>query len=123
MYKQKYPELGNELARRMKGEFPQGWKDCLPKYEVGKSKDAATRVYSGECLSALVKACPEFVGGCADLAPSCNTKHVEDFQKGKEDGRYLRFGVREHAMTSLCNGMASYGCMVPYCATFMVFWG
>lgn len=117
-----HPVLGAELKRRMEEKLAPGWKECLPKYTTS-SKAAATRVYSGECLAALVKHCPEFIGGCADLAPSCNTKHVEDFQKSNRSGRYLRFGVREHAMAAICNGMVSYGCVIPYCATFMVFWG
>jgi len=84
-------------------------------------------VYSGDCLKALVNYLPEMLGGCADLAPSCNTKHVDDYQKNNLTGRYLRFGVREHAMAAICNGLFSYShealSMVPYCATFMVFWG
>ncbi|CAD7954939.1 unnamed protein product [Amoebophrya sp. A120] len=132
-YEQQFPDLGKELSRRLQGKLPADWKSCLPSYDPGTSKAAATRVYSGECLKALVNKLPELVGGCADLAPSCNTKHVDDFQDSNPTGRYLRFGVREHAMAGICNGMMSYAqnnakygnsfMTLPYCATFAVFYG
>lgn len=133
-YQQAYPELGQELDRRIGGRLPldNQLKELLPKYD-GSSKAAATRVYSGECLKALVNALPEMIGGCADLAPSCNTKHTDDYQAGSRQGRYIRFGVREHAMAGVCNGMAAYAdqtsversafAILPYCATFAVFYG
>ncbi|CAD7947304.1 unnamed protein product [Amoebophrya sp. A25] len=129
-YVGQFPELGGELQRRISGKLPPNWKDALPKYDAN-SKAAATRVYGGECLKAMVNLLPEMVGGCADLAPSCNTKHVDDYQASNPLGRYIRFGVREHAMAGICNGMMAYSApydtgsslILPYCATFAVFIG
>ncbi len=113
------PERAAELARRMNGEMPAGWQDALPTATAGK----ATRVNSGEVINALADVLPELVGGSADLAGSNNTdvKDGGDFTATARTGRNLRFGVREHAMGAICNGMALHGGFTPYAATFLIF--
>jgi transketolase len=96
---------------------------ALPSYTPA-DKGAATRSHSGTCLNALAKVLPGLMGGAADLAPSNKTllKGTPDFSAENRIGRNLRFGVREHAMGAICNGLALYGGgLVPYCATFLVF--
>ncbi|WP_394996661.1 transketolase [uncultured Helicobacter sp.] len=88
-----------------------------PSYQKGQS--IATRVSNGEILNAIAKGMKGFLGGSADLAPSNNTE-----LKGEQDfpnGRNLHFGIREHAMGAICNGIANYGLFLPFCATFFVF--
>lgn len=79
--------------------------------------------WSGKVLNAVAEVMPELVGGSADLAPSNKTelKCSGDFQAATPEGRYLRFGVREHGMAAVCNGIAAYGGLLPYCATFLNF--
>lgn len=131
-YAAKYPVKGADLKRRLEGKLPDGWEKALPAVVApSEDKGAATRVSSGACLKALQGVIPELLGGCADLAPSCNTKHVDDFQKSTPGGRYIRFGVREHAMVGVCNGICAWAktpsggspSLLPFCATFVVFWG
>lgn len=76
-----------------------------------------------QALNALAPLLPELMGGSADLAPSNITemKCTGDYQRDTPQGRYLRFGVREHAMAAVCNGIASYGAVIPFCATFLNF--
>jgi len=122
-YKEQYPEEARTLDRMHEAELPQGWDSVLPTYKP-EDKAIATRVHSGNCLNALAEVLPELVGGSADLAPSNNTqlKNSGDFQKGQYENRYIRFGVREHGMGSICNGLALEGSgLIPYCATFLVF--
>jgi transketolase len=89
------------------------------------SRRLLCRNLSGAVLNALANVLPELLGGSADLTPSNKTdlKGVVDFQKHSRNGRYIRFGVREHAMAAICNGMASYGAIIPYCGTFLNFIG
>lgn len=96
---------------------PDFSKIIYPNFEVGKK--IATRVSNGEILNAIAKVHQGFLGGSADLGPSNNTILVdeEDFPKG----RNMHFGVREHSMGAICNGIANYGLFLPYCATFFVF--
>ncbi len=117
-----YPAQGSELQRRLKGELPEGWESALPTFPVD-AKGMATRAASGKVINALAPKLPELIGGSADLAPSNNTKidGSPAFQKGSYDGRNFHFGVREHAMGSVLNGMAVFGGVVPYGATFLVF--
>jgi transketolase len=122
-YKEQYPEEARTLDRMHEAELPEGWDSVLPTYKP-EDKGIATRVHSGNCLNALAEVLPELVGGSADLAPSNNTqlKNSGDFQKGQYENRYIRFGVREHGMGSICNGLALEGSgLIPYCATFLVF--
>lgn len=122
-YASAYPAEAAEFTRRMSGGLPDGWKDKLPTFPAGTKK--ATREHSETVINAIAGALPELMGGSADLTPSNKTliKISHDFQKATPEGRYIRFGVREHAMAAVCNGMAAYGGLMPYCATFLNFCG
>lgn len=91
--------------------------------EALSKKDDATRNSSGELLQAAAELIPNLIGGSADLAPSTKTliKKAGSFEKGSYAGRNLHFGIREHAMGAALNGMARYGGLIPYGATFLVF--
>eukprot|EP01083_Nonionella_stella_P008455 24403_1 len=105
----------------------EGWDAKMPKYTPDMAAEA-TRSVGGKVLNAIAEYLPEMVGGSADLTPSNKTqlKCSFDFASGKEAGRYIRFGVREHAMFAIGNGISAYG-MIPYTATFLNFltygWG
>ncbi|MGF1485534.1 MAG: transketolase, partial [Prochloraceae cyanobacterium] len=122
-YKSKYASDAAVLERMMNGKLPEGWEKALPTYSPEDKADA-TRNTSGKTLNALAEVLPELIGGSADLAPSNKTllKSSGDFQKGQYENRNLRFGVREHGMGAICNGMALHGSgLIPYGATFLVF--
>lgn len=121
-YKKVHPEKGADFERRMRGELPEGWEQSLPVFPAD-AKGMASRSAFGQTLNALVKAVPELLGGSADLAPSNNTalKGIPAFQKDNHIGRDFHFGVREHAMGSVVNGMAYHGMLRPYGATFLIF--
>ena len=121
-YAARFPAEHAELARRMEGRLPCEVASALP--AMG-GKDVATRASSGTVLNALAPLFPELVGGSADLTPSNNTalQGCADFSAENRAGRYLRFGVREHGMAAICNGMFAYGGFLPFCATFFVFVG
>jgi transketolase len=121
-YKNAYPELADELKRRFQGELPQNWEDALPSFAPNE-KGMATRSASGKVLNALAKVLPELMGGSADLAPSNMTwiDGESDFQADQPEGRNMHFGVREHAMGAIVNGMAAHGGLIPYGGTFLVF--
>ena len=122
-YKEQYPQEAATLERMHQAELPEGWESVLPKY-TPEDKGEATRVQSGRTLNALSAVFPELIGGSADLASSNNTliKGAGDYQKGQYQNRNLRFGVREHGMGAICNGLALDGSgLIPYCATFLVF--
>jgi transketolase len=121
-YKQIHPASGAELERRLKGELPKDWDKDLPIFTVDE-KGMATRSSSGKVLNALSVKLPELIGGSADLTPSNNTKFDEagDFQKDNPMGRYLRFGVREHAMGAALNGINLFGGLIAYGGTFLIF--
>jgi len=123
-YKEKYPELADDFLRRQRGELPKDWKTHLPNYTPA-DKGIATRQSSQLVLNSLCAAIPELIGGSADLTPSNLTKFkgALDFQAATPQGRYIRFGVREHAMAAVCNGLFTYGGMRPFCATFLNFTG
>jgi transketolase len=120
-YQKAFPELAAEWDRYVRGELPAGWTEKLP---VFKPTDGpmATRQASGKVLSAVAASLPLLLGGSADLAPSTNTylKGLGDFGKGNYGGRNFHFGVREHGMGSILNGMALSG-LLPYGATFLIF--
>lgn len=128
-------ERGGETValfdRVMAEELPEGWRDALPHWDVDP-KGIATRAASGEVLTALAPRLPELWGGSADLAGSNNTTPKgepsflpEDRQtamfQGSPFGRVLHFGIREHAMGAILNGMLQHGPTRPYCGTFFVF--
>ncbi len=116
------PTNGNELERRLSGELPQAWSTDLPFFPPD-AKGMATRAASGKVINALAPRLPELIGGSADLTPSNDTwiKDCPDFQKLTPAGRNIHFGVREHAMGSIINGMAVHGEVIPYGGTFLVF--
>ena len=117
-----YPELAVELQRRINGDLPQGWDQNLPEFPADP-KGMATRVASGKMIAALAPRLPELIGGSADLTPSNNTAipDTRPFQADSRSGRYFHFGVREHGMGSIVNGMALHQGVIPFGATFLVF--
>ncbi|MEY2817884.1 MAG: transketolase [Chloroflexota bacterium] len=122
-YSRLFPDLGAEFNRRvLMNKLPEGWESTLPTFPADP-KGMATRAASGKVINAIAAKLPELIGGSADLAPSNNTKidGVPAFQKDSPAGRNFHFGVREHAMGSILNGMAVYGGVIPYGATFLVF--
>lgn len=121
-YKRLYPALGAELQRRIDGKLPSEWQTAIPSFPVDP-KGMGTRVASGKTINAVAAKLPELIGGSADLAPSNNTKidGSPAFQKESYEGRNFHFGVREHAMGSVLNGMSVFGGVIPYAATFLVF--
>lgn len=124
-YRAKYPTEAAQFERQLRGELPQGWDANLPSYSA-EDKGLATRQHSYNCLNAIGPNLPELIGGSADLTHSNLTdiKGESGFQKGAEANRYLHFGVREHAMGAILNGLAYHGSgLVPYGGTFCVFAG
>ena len=120
-YAQQHPEAAAELQRAVAGELPTGWQDALPTFEAGK--EMATRNAGSSVINAVAPVIPNLIGGSADLAASNkNTiKDGGDFQAGSYGGRNFHFGVREHAMGGIVNGMAYHGGVIPFGATFFVF--
>lgn len=121
-YSREYPDLAKEYQMFMKGELPDGWEEALPEFPADEA-GAATRASSGKVLNAIASSVPNLVGGSADLAPSTKT-YLDDYESISGDdfsGRNLHFGVREHAMGAVVNGMALHGGLIPYGATFLVF--
>ncbi|KAG6435667.1 hypothetical protein SASPL_100542 [Salvia splendens] len=122
-YEKKYPEESAELKSIITGALPAGWEKALPTYTPESPADA-TRNLSQTNLNALAKVLPGLIGGSADLASSNMTllKMFGDFQKNTPEERNVRFGVREHGMGAICNGIAHHSPgFIPYCATFFVF--
>jgi len=121
-YRAAYPGEAALLETLWAGKLPAGWVDALPTFAPADGP-LATRKVSGAVLNALAPALPTLIGGSADLAPSTVTllKNYGDFQRETPTGRNLRFGVREHAMGSILNGLALHGGVLPYGATFLVF--
>lgn len=121
-YRAAYPDLALELERRLAGRLPQGWDIDLPEFPADAKGDA-TRNASGKVLNALAARLPELLGGSADLAPSNKTwiKGSESFQPGRAEARNFHFGVREHGMASVVNGMVLFGGLIAYGGTFLVF--
>ncbi|MBE9031351.1 transketolase [filamentous cyanobacterium LEGE 11480] len=122
-YKGKYPEEAARFERQTNYKLPEGWEKCLPTYSPG-DKALATRKTSEITLNAIAEAVPELVGGSADLTHS-NLTYLEcstDFQKDAYAGRNLRFGVREHGMAAIVNGIYLHKTgLIPFGATFLVF--
>ena len=121
-YREAYPDLEVELSRRYSGKLPDNWESALPVF-TSDEKGLATRAASGKVINALAKSIPELIGGSADLAPSNKTwiDGSPSFQPDSYQGRNFNFGVREHAMGAVVNGMAVYGGVIPYGGTFLVF--
>ena len=117
-----HPTKASTLSQVLSNELPAGWEGSLPVFD---EKPKATRQYSGEVLAAIVKAHTQVVGGSADLTESTvtNKAGLAAFTKTQRGNRFLHFGVREHAMGSICNGLAAYGGFLPFAATFANFIG
>ena len=118
-----YPDLAAEWQQVMNGELPAGWDADLPSFS-GTDKAAATRNVSGVALNAIAKHIPTMIGGDADLAGSTKTliSGAENTGPGNPTARNVRFGVREHAMGAIVNGLALHGGIIkPYSATFLTF--
>ncbi|MCS7178494.1 MAG: transketolase [Anaerolineae bacterium] len=121
-YARQYPREAALLERLWSGELPGGWEEAIPSFSPADGP-MATRKASGMVLNALASVLPTLIGGSADLAPSNLTllRGYDDFQKETPAGRNLRFGVREHGMGGILNGMALHGGLIPYGGTFLVF--
>ncbi|PWH20060.1 MAG: transketolase [Anaerolineae bacterium] len=119
-YQQEFPEDAQQLQRFMTGELPHGWENALPQFPA--EKPLATRVASGKVLEAIAPQIGNLVGGSADLTPSNNTKPKDAriVRRGDFSGSYIHFGVREHGMGTILNGLALHG-FRPYGGTFLVF--
>ena len=136
-YEQQYPELARELCQLIKGELPLGWDANVPQFPAD-AKGLATRVASGKIMEAISQTLPGLIGGSADLNPSTYTElndagnfensamAIGDLQGSAGGGwsyagRNLQFGVREHAMGTILNGLATHGGTIPFGATFLTF--
>jgi transketolase len=121
-YRAEYPELAAELARRLAGQLPADWADGLPEFPAD-AKGLASRASSGKVLNAIADRLPDLMGGSADLAPSTVTwmNNFPAFAADCHEGRNIHFGVREHGMGAVVNGMAYHGGVIPFGSTFMVF--
>ncbi|MBS0432757.1 MAG: transketolase [Proteobacteria bacterium] len=135
-YAKEHADLAAELDRSLHGQLPQGWDADIPEFPAD-AKGIATRVAGGKVLSSIAPKLPALSGGSADLDPSTHTavkglgvfspgnepdeQGVEPDEKWSYAGRNLHFGVREHAMGAIANGMAAHGGFIPYTATFLIF--
>ena len=136
-YEEDFPELAQELQRVIQGELPEGWDRDIPAF-IPDAKGMATRVASGKVMNAIASQTPTFIGGSADLDPSTYTalSGKGDFESPQEpiedaqgsvgggwqfSGDNLHFGVREHGMGAILNGMAAHAGIIPFGATFLIF--
>lgn len=136
-YANAFPDLAHELRQRISGELPQGWDRDIPTFPADLT-GLATRTASGKVLNAIDHTLPSLIGGSADLDPSTRTAltAMGDFENPQDEagnlqgligggrsyaGRNLHFGVREHAMGSIANGLAAHGGLIPFTATFLIF--
>lgn len=120
-YKKRHPDLAKEYETISAGKLPDGWEKKLPTFEPGDKM--ATRKASGKTLNAIAEDFPQLIGGSADLAPSTDTNlnDYKSFGPKHHDGRNFHFGIREHAMGAVLNGMALSNYLIPYGATFLIF--
>ena len=121
-YRAEYPELAAEFERTQRKELPADWEAAIPTFDPDE-KGIATRAAGGKVLNALADAVPELVGGSADLAPSTSTlmKQYGSVAPGAMDGRNFHFGIREHGMGSLLNGLTAHEGLLGFGATFLIF--
>ena len=137
LYARAYPDLAQELHQMVQGELPEGWDADIPDF-LPDGKGMATRVASGKVMNAIASRLPTFIGGSADLDPSTHTALAGkgDFESPLETindpqglvgggwqyaGSNLHFGVREHGMGAILNGLAAHGGTIPYASTFLIF--
>ncbi|MDB4887917.1 MAG: transketolase [Gemmatimonadetes bacterium] len=121
-YGKAFPTEAKELLRRMAGDLPDGWEKVVPNF-TAENGSVASRAASQTVLNALAGVVPELIGGSADLTPSNGTavKTWKNFAPGAYDMRYVHFGIREHGMGSIMNGMALHGGVIPFGGTFLIF--
>jgi len=121
-YSKSYPDMTDRWHQITEGHLPEGWDRDIPFFPAD-AKGMATRVASGKVLNSIAPRVLNLMGGSADLAPSTKTliEGETDFQPGAYQGRNMRFGVREHAMGGILNGMALHQGLLPYGATFLIF--
>jgi transketolase len=121
-YKEKYPSEAAEYELLSSGKLPEGWKDNIPVFKPDE-KGLATRKASGKTLNAIADKLPLLIGGSADLSPSTDTEldAFESFTDENHGGRNFHFGIREHAMGAVLNGMALTKGIIPFGATFLIF--
>ncbi|MCP4423057.1 MAG: transketolase [Chloroflexi bacterium] len=119
-YAAAHPELAADFERAMTGELPENWDATMPEFD---GKPLASRAASGKTLAAIIGNNPDMLGGSADLTGSNKTNFpgATDIQKDNYGGSYIRYGVREHGMGSIMNGLAVHGGVIPYGGTFLVF--
>ena len=125
-YDKAQKSLSREFDRRVAGELPKGFDKAIAAYKaklIAEPQKVATRKASEMALEVLIPEVPEMIGGSADLTGSNNTRtgNMKDIAPGDFSGRYVRFGVREHAMAAAMSGMALHGGIIPYGGTFLVF--
>ncbi len=124
-YEKAFPDLARQFTRAAQRKLPENWEalwnESVPKFDP--STPLATREAQGKVLDAIMPKLPLVLGGSADLTPSNNTKFKgsSDFSKSNRLGRYIRYGVREHAMGAIMNGIAVSDMLIPYGGTFFVF--
>ncbi len=123
-YQRAYPDEARILEANLSGDLPQGWDEGLSELFNKDEKPVATRDASGRVMNAIATKVTNLIGGSADLAPSTKTllKDGGDYSSENYAGRNFHFGVREHAMGSIANGMSLHGGVIPYTATFLVFY-
>jgi transketolase len=123
-YEQAFPVEAKEFHALQNYRLPPGWEEGLESLFKTGDKPLATREASGQVLNAIARKLPTLIGGSADLAPSTKTivKDGGDFESCNFAGRNFHFGVREHAMGCALNGMAMHGGVIPYGATFLIFY-
>lgn len=121
-YRSAFANEADELTRRQKGDAPTDWESSLPVF-TAKDGNVASRAASGVVINAIAEKIPELIGGSADLAGSTNTiiKKAGSISADNMSGRNFHFGIREHGMGAIMNGMALHGGVVPYGATFLIF--
>ncbi len=120
-YQKAHPELAATFQQAINGDLPTNWGEIMPTFEVGKA--LATRASSGMVLNAIAPHVPYLLGGSADLTGSNNTALKGETPLSRDDfsGRYIHYGIREHGMGGMMNGMALHGGVRPYGGTFLVF--
>jgi transketolase len=122
-YIEAHSECAHELRQMIEGRLPDNWEQALDAVTFPVEKPQATRRASGTIINAMVDAVPMLLGGSADLTPSNSTKpkDSQDISRDNPGGRYVRYGVREHAMAATMNGLSLHGGVIPYGGTFLTF--
>ena len=124
-YKKEYPDLAAEYESMRQGKLPDGWEKKIPVFRPADSKNGqmSTRIAGGKTLNSIAALFPYLIGGAADLSPSTETymKDYTAFSPTDPGGRNFHFGIREHSMGAICNGIALTPGMIPFGATFLIF--